>query len=78
MSPPARRSRSVPASAEALGRERPCGPLPPGGFEAVARRGSRVTVEASDPSLDADLVQCQLQRHLAAFKRMLEGGHEQR
>ena len=47
-------------------------------FEVIARRGSRVTVEASDPSLDADLVQRQLQRHLAAFKRLLEGGHEQR
>jgi len=41
-------------------------------FESVASTESRVTVEASDSSLAADLVQRQLQRHLAAFKRLLE------
>ena len=42
-------------------------------FESVAPAASRVTVEAYDSSLEAGVVQRDLARHLAAFKRRIEG-----
>jgi len=42
-------------------------------FESLARGESRVTVEASESSLEADVLRRALERDLSAFKRLLEG-----
>ena len=41
-------------------------------FESVAPAESRVTVEAYDSWLDAGVVQRELERHLSAFKGLVE------
>ena len=54
-------------------------------FESLPLGESRVTVEASESSLEADVLRRALERHLSAFKRLIEGrpsaplgGHEHR
>ena len=42
-------------------------------FEPLALGESRVTVEASESSLEADVLRRALERHLSAFKRLIEG-----
>ena len=42
-------------------------------FESVDRSVSRVTVEAYDSSLAADVVLREIERHLSTFKHLIEG-----